>query len=618
MSRSAADDTGSRLSGPGEGRADDSSGALPPGSRVAEFEVLRVLGDGGFGVVYLAQDLSLGRQVALKEYMPSSLAGRKGMQVTLRSARHADTFAAGLRSFINEAQLLARFDHPALVKVHRFWEANGTAYMVMPYYQGVTLKQHLIDMGTRPSQAWLMQLLAPLIDALSTIHAENCFHRDIAPDNIMLLRGTGQPLLLDFGAARRIISDRTQTLTVIVKPGFAPIEQYAEVPHLKQGPWTDVYALCAVVHYAITGRTPPPAVGRMVNDGFAGLADWDVAGYTPQFLRAIERGLRVRPEDRTASVDQLAAELGLRLAIDLELAPNAAGTELDLMLDLAPPAGFDRTALAPRPAETTADAPAAVAPAAPQVPKSRAGAWLRLARRSRWGLVVMLGAGLAIGVGSWRAALERRVAPAEPAPGHADVAPPLAPPPAAAAHTEVVAAAPVALAPLTPAQRISREFDRIDAARHPDYEVRASADAPRLRIGRDLLSFRVSSNRDGYLYVLVQGPDDSLTLLYPNRIASDNRIRGGQALRLPQRTWTLEASDPPGQERFLAIVSAHPRDFSSLRPVREGWFQRLAIDADRGAAQPGAAQPLYAGVAQCSDPGCDRYGVAQFTVDVEP
>ncbi|MBV5332964.1 protein kinase, partial [bacterium] len=173
----------------------------------------------------------------LKEYMPTSLAERtQGITVAVKSAHQADTFNAGLRSFINEARLLAQFDHPALVKVYRFWEENGTAYMVMPFLEGITLQKALAEMPAPPDEPWLKELLAQLLDALEVIHLDNCFHRDISPDNILLL-GNGRPLLLDFGAARQIIGNMNQALTVILKPSYAPPEQYAENPEARQGAW---------------------------------------------------------------------------------------------------------------------------------------------------------------------------------------------------------------------------------------------------------------------------------------------------------------------------------------------------------------------------------------------
>ena len=285
---------------------------LPVGFYLGEFEIVKVLGEGGFGIVYLADDHSLGRRVALKEYMPSSLAQRVGgTQVSVKSERHRETFEAGLKSFVNEARLLAQFDHPSLVKVYRFWEANGTAYMVMPFYEGITLKDELKAMGAPPDEEWLRELLEPLSEALAVIHAEQCFHRDIAPDNVILLKGSQRPLLLDFGAARRVIGDMTQALTVILKPGYAPVEQYAEVPGMKQGPWTDVYALAAVVYFAITGKTPPTSVGRLMNDNYVPMTQVGAGRYSPDFLAAIDRALAVKPEERTQSIDDLRRDLGM-------------------------------------------------------------------------------------------------------------------------------------------------------------------------------------------------------------------------------------------------------------------------------------------------------------------
>src|SRR5205085_503928 len=158
----------------------DEHDALPAGTRFGELEIIRVLGVGGFGIVYLAQDHALERHVALKEYMPSSLAGRgKGMMVSIRSGAHTETYALGLRSFVNEARLLARFNHPSLVKVYRFWEENGTAYMVMPYLQGRTLREVRRAMTAPPSEAWIRSVLNPLLDALDLLHREDVYHRDI-------------------------------------------------------------------------------------------------------------------------------------------------------------------------------------------------------------------------------------------------------------------------------------------------------------------------------------------------------------------------------------------------------------------------------------------------------
>ncbi|MDM0028304.1 serine/threonine protein kinase [Variovorax saccharolyticus] len=281
--------------------------ALPEGTEIEGFRVLRQIGEGGFGIVYLAWDPALERHVAIKEYMPSSLAvrGAVSLEVSMRSEQHRETFDAGLKSFVNEARLLARFDHPALVKVFRYWAANGTAYMAMPYYEGPTLKTALAQLGTRAPESLLREWLEPLLDALTVLHREQCYHRDISPDNI-LLTASG-PLLLDFGAARHVINDRTQVLTTMLKPGFAPVEQYGGT--MLQGAWTDLYALAGVLHYAIVGRPPIASVVRVVKDPVQPLALTHAGRYSGTFLRAIDAALAVRPESRPQDVAEFRALL---------------------------------------------------------------------------------------------------------------------------------------------------------------------------------------------------------------------------------------------------------------------------------------------------------------------
>ncbi len=537
--------------------AGDSGNALVSGTYIAEFEVTSVLGEGGFGIVYVAWDHSLQRRVALKEYMPASLSARAGTtEVRVRSERHRETFNIGLKSFVNEARLLAQFDHPSLVKVYRFWEANGTAYMVMPLYEGVTLKDTLRRMQEPPEEAWLMQLLAPLTEALAVIHAGNCFHRDIAPDNIILLAGSERPLLLDFGAARRVIGDMTQALTVILKPGFAPVEQYAEVPDMKQGAWTDIYALAALVHFAIMGKTPPTSVGRLLNDNFVPLAQSAAGRYSDDFLRAIDRALVVRPDARTASAAALRSDLGL------------------------PPLRATDTPFAP--ATTSA---------------GRASRKPLLVGAVAAGLVGIVGAGFWF-VGSHGAL------PTSPV--------------ATAASTPVSRAEPAASA-ATRSFEISDEFNRVMAGQVGNFKLQASAAQPTFRIGRDQLSFNVTSSREGYVQVLVLGPDGSLMLLFPNAAASDNRIRAGQTLALPQPSWALDVSEPAGQEEFLVIVSAQPRDYSELSQERNYIFLKLPTGewGAEVAARWTRSTPLLLGsLRTCPAADCEEYGAARFNVEI--
>jgi serine/threonine protein kinase len=302
----------------------DSVSALPKGTRLGEFEVKSVLGAGGFGIVYLAFDHALEREVAIKEYMPVSMAGRtETLHVSLHSQGDAEVFALGKRSFVNEAKLLARFEHPALIKVYRFWEANGTAYMAMPVLRGRSLKVLRRSTNRAPDEALLRGILEPLLGGLEKLHSEGVFHRDIAPDNIYL-EPDGHPVLLDFGAARRVIGDKTQSLTAILKPAYAPIEQYAEAGSVKQGPWTDLYALGATMHFMLLGQPPPPATARTVFDEGTGLSQQNVPGCSRVFLEALDWMLAPRPAERPQSVAQLREVLQGRATPPVKATPAPA------------------------------------------------------------------------------------------------------------------------------------------------------------------------------------------------------------------------------------------------------------------------------------------------------
>jgi len=586
--------TTSHLSAIAHSSAGKSGNALPVGTYLGEFELTSVLGEGGFGIVYLAWDHTLERRVALKEYMPSALCARIGStQVQIKALRHGETFEAGMKSFVNEAKLLASFDHPSLVKVYRFWEANGTAYMVMPFYEGITLKDKLRELGEPPDQAWLMALLGPMTEALAVIHSENCFHRDIAPDNVILLSATGKPLLLDFGAARRVIGDMTQALTVILKPGYAPIEQYAETPDMSQGPWTDIYALAASVHYAIMGKTPPTSVSRLMSDSYIPLEHAAEGRYSAAFLQAVDRALRVRPQERTPTVAALRAELGLGEA---SLESRGDSTRLLTATATATATAEPRATATQRGRTNPSDATATSDDA-----KRRHSLWTGL------GLVVLAAAG----VGTYFA-----LAPGKPVALTAPVAT-TAPTPVAAALPVIAVPAP---APAVPATfDMKDEFDKVVRAQTPGFDIDARAVQPQLRIGKDALGFTVRSARDGFVQVLVLGPDGSALLMFPNAQASDNRIKAGQTLTLPKASWKLDTAEPAGVEHFLVIVSAQPRDYSELGKERDYIFLKLP-SKEQGVAVAAAwtrsTPMLLGGLRSCAGVDCDAYGAAQFSVDI--
>jgi len=286
------------------------SSAMPPGTRLGEFEITGVVGEGGFGIVYSARDSSLDRIVAIKEYLPSAFASRTvSGTVQVRSEEHSKTFNAGLSSFINEARMLAKFSHPGLVEVFRFWEANGTAYMAMRYYRGVTLREMLRTNPQIATEQWLCETLDPILLALQELHNEKCYHRDIAPDNILVLPN-GRSVLMDFGAARRIIGGMTRALTTVLKPGYAPIEQYSDDGSMQQGAWTDIYAVGGVLYHAMTGKVPVQAISRMMNDPLKPVAMAARGEYSANLCNVVMKCLAVMPENRYQTIDELREALG--------------------------------------------------------------------------------------------------------------------------------------------------------------------------------------------------------------------------------------------------------------------------------------------------------------------
>ena len=319
----------------------DQGSELKPGTQLQEFVVERVLGVGGYSIVYLARDTRLDRRVALKEYVPATLAMRApDGTVVPRLPRFAEYFDKGMQSFMNEARLIGSFEHPSLVRVYRFWAQNGTAYMVMPYYEGITLKKWLSDLGVKPSEVWLRQLADPLIEALSVMHEQRIYHRDVAPDNIMMLydRQGGSyleqkptPLLLDFGAARRVIGDATQNLTAILKSGYSPVEQYDGEATMRQGPWTDVYALCAVLYTCAVGKPPGSSIARVVKDDMLSAREAAKGRYSESLLAAIDAGLAVRPGERPQSM------AALRRRFDAPVVPVRAASAAPVPVVAAAP-----------------------------------------------------------------------------------------------------------------------------------------------------------------------------------------------------------------------------------------------------------------------------------------
>ena len=275
--------------------------ALPQGTHIREFEFHRVLGQGGFGITYLGWNVALDISVAIKEYLPADLATREqDLSVVPQVPRAAADFQWGLERFLDEARILARLQHPNIVRVHHFFQAHSTAYIAMDYVEGEDLSAHLTRKGTL-SEDELKAILDPLLSALDVVHRADFLHRDIKPGNIILRAEDDSPVLLDFGAARQAMGAKSRSVTSIVTPGYAPIEQYSS--RGRQGAWTDIYALGGVCYRALTGQIPNDATDRMRDDPLIPVSQRCAGRVSGAFLSAVDAALAVHEEDRPQSVE---------------------------------------------------------------------------------------------------------------------------------------------------------------------------------------------------------------------------------------------------------------------------------------------------------------------------
>lgn len=264
---------------------------------IGRYVIQEVLGQGGFGITYLGIDKLYGNKVAIKEYYPQKIAMRKAQYedvVTVTSIEEKNNYDKGKKRFLDEAQVMARFNkNEGIVKILDFFEANNTAYIVMEYLEGITLKQYLGKYGVLQFRN-LIEMMLPLLEALIEIHSQGLIHRDISPDNIMV-QHNGKLKLMDFGAARDYTESGNKSLTVILKPGYAPPEQYQT--HGVQGPWTDIYALCATIYKCLTGITPPDAIARVMDDKFKESDQLD-GKLSPDIKKILWKGMNIFPEER--------------------------------------------------------------------------------------------------------------------------------------------------------------------------------------------------------------------------------------------------------------------------------------------------------------------------------
>lgn len=299
-----------------EGTPPDLPQFLAPGTILnGRYLLGKVLGHGGFGITYLGWDLILNSKLAVKEYLPQSVATRVMGQTTVTAfstGEAQDNFSYGLNKFLDEARALAQFmDHPGIVGVRDFFQANNTAYLVMQYMEGMTFKDYLQEKGGIIPVDTALSIMMPAMDALREVHQKGIVHRDISPDNIYIM-ANGQVKLLDFGAARHAVGEHSKSLSIILKAGYAPEEQYRS--RGEQGPWTDVYAVAATIYRAIVGKIPPEALDRMFNDTLEPPSHLGVA-ISPDMEAALIQALAVKASNRFQSIEAFQKALvGNRMA----------------------------------------------------------------------------------------------------------------------------------------------------------------------------------------------------------------------------------------------------------------------------------------------------------------
>jgi hypothetical protein len=599
-----------------------SGNALAPGARLAEFEILSLIGADDSGIVYRARDHFLEREVALREYLPPDFAARAADgAVAPHSSGDAEAFQLGLRGFLNEARLLARLDHPALIKVLRFWEANGSAYIAMPYHDGLPLQDALRAGRMRTDERSLLALLAELLDALELLHGAHCIHGGIAPDTVLLL-ANGRALLPDAGAARQALGDLALAPGTLLKPGFAPIEQYEAIPGLKPGPWTDLYALAAVAYSLIAGNAPPPAEQRLEHDEMLPAREAGRGRYRDGLLAALDVALALLPERRPQSAAQLRSALGLGAAPDADEVTLAAPRGSAI---IAAAVAADAATLSPADAAaiTAADA-ATITAAAPQpaigagsaaASQQRGPAAAAAAPRKREGLteallVVCIAGALYLGFRSFaprQASVEPPAAatvtptapaanqpnPAAAAPSVAANAPGDATPGAAAAGAPGAPQAASNPAPALPGGRDARPAAAAKTEARPALEAKPGAEAER-REEESWLAAQSLDTPGAYEAFLVRYPD--------SRHVPAARVILAR-LRWERREAANQAPKPaaPAVESAAAAAPA-PRSAETAAGAAPAAEDRIALARPPEAAPVPAGPKPQASAAQAAQP----------------
>lgn len=504
---------------------------LPPRTLLNErYLIGRLLGEGGFGITYLAYDLTLTLKLAVKEFLPRGFATRAADGITVSAYQDVaqsevrQVFTHGLEKFLEEAQILARFsEYPGIVAVRDFFTANGTGYLVMSYLDGMTLRQHVAAQGGRLPFSQAFQLLSPVMDALQKVHAAGLAHRDISPDNIYITRDQ-QVKLIDFGAARFALMENGHSLSVIFKRGFAPMEQYHT--HGQQGPWTDVYALAGTLYYAVTGQAPPEAPVRGLDDPLQppSALGVEMPGTTEAVLL---KGLAVRVELRYRTIEAFQQDLA-RVAVD----------EDKTQVFPARPAVPARPGkLLPDPLFLHEESPPEKNPPETDIGPS-----------NRHRLVKGLGIAVPMLLIAALLAIPRSQDSADS---------PTIPPP-------LVKDAPPAPEPpvgpfaVTPATTIPKtRLIQLDTPR---------GTTPVYHVG-ERLELMAQVSDDGYLYCYYRDESGNIARIYPNRYALDSYLRAGQRIDIPGPNAGFSIEFTEADQRPEVLCLASKRDLGAKLPA---------------------------------------------------
>ena len=505
----------------------DNVQALPLGTQLGDYRLDAVIGQGGFGITYRAFDSQLAKIVAIKEYLPVEFAVRGAdRQVVPRGGSFAEDFAWGLDRFLDEARALARFRHPHIVPVLRFIEANGTAYTVMEFEDGRSIAEMLREPGRRLPPPDVRRLTEGLLSGLAAVHAQGFLHRDIKPSNI-IIRRDGMPILIDFGAARLAIGGRSRTLTSVLTPQYAPIEQYAMDG--KQGPWSDIYSAGAVLYRAIAGEPPPEAASRVGQDPYKPLTRTQADRFDQNFLGAIDRALSFTADNRPQTIEAWRALFGTSLPAPAGVVTDAPTQKMELAqsarsAQIKPvQRNVSRPELPARAGPSLADAPRlggvtrgeeVVPPPAPPVARRR----LPFGQILAAAIIAVAAAGLLLARPQFESLVSRVLA-------LASVAPPVEAP---------AAPAPVPEPPSTPAvpapSAISAQKVLIDQAQRAAAEARAlfepakeAADAARTMAGEARI-VAARAARPGLENAEKVGSDDGT--VYVGQVSDDKQRQG--------------------------------------------------------------------------------------------